>query len=58
MGRVTSDVVRGMSVTQFIGVGHIARQDNYFPAIFRRFNAGVSNKDFYVYGFFEGLVFD
>ena len=23
MGRVTSDVVRGMSVTQFIGVGHI-----------------------------------
>ena len=24
MGRVTSDVVRGMSVTQFIGVGHIA----------------------------------
>ena len=24
MGRITSDVVRGMSVTQFIGVGHIA----------------------------------
>ena len=25
MGRVTSDVIRGMSVTQFIGVGHIAK---------------------------------
>ena len=24
MGRVTSDVARGISVTQFIGVGHIA----------------------------------
>ena len=27
MGRVTSDVIRGMSVTQFIGVGHLARSD-------------------------------
>ena len=27
MGRVTSDVVRGMRVTQFIVVGHIAAQD-------------------------------
>ena len=25
MGCVTSDVIRGMSVTQFIGVGHIAK---------------------------------
>ena len=24
MGRVTSDVIRGMSVTHFIGVGHIS----------------------------------
>ena len=26
MGRITSDVVRGMSVTQFIGIGHIAKK--------------------------------
>ena len=25
VGRITSDVIRGMSVTQFIGVGHIAK---------------------------------
>ena len=30
MGRITSDVVRGMSVTQFIGVGHIANSDCHF----------------------------
>ena len=26
MGRITSDVVRGMGVTQFIGVGHVDRR--------------------------------
>ena len=28
-GRITSDVVRGMSVTQSVTVGHIARESAY-----------------------------
>ena len=36
MGRITSDV-RGMSVTQFIGVGHIAKTAQGLP--------GVKNKN-------------
>ena len=31
MGRITSDVIRGMSVTQFIGVGHIAISHIVYP---------------------------
>ena len=38
MGRVTSDVIRGMSVTQFIGVGHIAILGRVGSAFLERVN--------------------